>query len=142
MCKVDKLAQKKKDGVCGLEENLLNSIGDRGRGQERGEHVMAADPIYSQKAFNFLPWHGLLRVHHYLPCANEPPGRWLSWRVKEIAVFIPAALIDRVVYSTTVASRNHAKTEAFLFSSVILRGVQMPAYSAFKVAKQTNPIKT
>lgn len=67
-------------------------------------------------------------------CAEE--------RVKEITDFIPPALIDGAVYSTTIASSNNAKMEAFLLPSVILMGVQMLAYSASKAAKQTNSIKT
>jgi hypothetical protein len=97
-------------------ENLLISIEDGGKGQERGEHAMAADPYLFSESISFSPLACPPQVHRYLPCANEPPGRWVSWRVKEIAVFIPAALIDWVVYSTTVASRNHTKMEAFFFS--------------------------
>lgn len=67
-------------------------------------------------------------------CAGE--------RVKEIADFTPPALIDGAVYSTTIASSNNAKMEAFLLPSVILMGVQMLAYSASEAAKQTNSIKT
>lgn len=70
------------DSMCGPSENLLLLIAGRGKGQELGKCVMAADPTGSQKALNSLLWHALLGRYHYLPCVNEPLGKWMRWRLK------------------------------------------------------------